>query len=179
MASPNDRPRLDARFYGMLVAAGPITYLVHEGAHRIVGRAVGLDVAFSLNGVTPIGGATQDQALAMSAAGPAITYVQALIAYLAVRRLASPVAFVVLLWAAFMRVVATGISIVLPNDEARVGLALGLGYWTVPLVASGLLCALAWSAARAFHLRVRDYLICYVLLSVVTAAIVFGDRFLL
>ncbi len=75
-----------------------------------------------------------------------------------------------------MRVVASGIGLVLPNDEARIGSALHLGYWTLPLLVSLLLSRLAWHAARAFQLRKRDYVFSYLVLSIVTAAIVFEDR---
>lgn len=179
MAAPSETTSLGRRFYSALVAAGLVTYLVHEGAHWIAGRAVGLDVAFRLNGVTPTGAATQGQLLAMSAAGPAITYAQALLAYFFVRRESSTVAFAFLLWPAFMRVVATGVSFILPNDEARVGMVLGAGFWTIPIVASGALCWLAWSGGRAFKIRARDFGALYLILSAVTAAIVFGDRYLL
>ncbi|MHA6724043.1 hypothetical protein [Sphingomonas sp. RS2018] len=179
MTERHARPRVDAHFYLALILAGPVTYLIHEGAHWIVGRALGLDVSFSLNGVTPRGGATEARMLALSAAGPAITYAQALLAYLAVRRKANPIAFAFLLWAAFMRVVATGISVVLPNDEARVSLVLGAGYWTLPIITSGALCYLAWAGSRMFDARARDYFASYLILSAVTAAIVFGDQYLL
>lgn len=179
MTARQDCTRLDRRFYLALVLAGPITYLMHEGAHWIVGRALGLDVSFSLNGVTPRGGATEAQMMAISAAGPMITYAQAVLAYLAVRREASSVAFAFLLWAAFMRVVATGISVILPNDEARVSLTLGTGYWTLPIVTSAVLCYLAWAGSRMFDVRARDYITSYIVLSAVTAAIVLGDQYLL
>lgn len=107
---------------------GLLTNLVHEGAHWIVGRSVELDVRYSLNGVTPHGPATAAQHLLMSAAGPLVTILQAVIAFLLVRRYASASAFAFLLWAAFMRVVASGIGLVLPNDEAQIGSALHLGY---------------------------------------------------
>ena len=175
---PAVRPGLTSRFYAVLIAAGLVTYLIHEGAHWIVGRWVGLEVDFSLNAVTPTSPATATQHLLMSAAGPLITIVQALIAFVIVRRCASGSAFAFLLWAAFMRVVASGISTVLPNDEARVGVALGLGYWTLPLLVSLALGALAWTASRTFDVRRRDYGLVYLVLSVVTAAIVFGDRWL-
>lgn len=170
------RPILDGRFYAVLVLAGLLTYLVHEGAHWIVGRSIGLDVRYSLNGVTPRGPATAAQHLLMSAAGPLVTILQAVIAYRVVRSRASTSAFAFLLWAAFMRVVASGISILLPNDEARIGSALHLGYWTLPLAVSLVLSGLAWHGATALQVRRRDYLFLYLLLSAVTAAIVFGDR---
>ncbi|WP_066726695.1 hypothetical protein [Sphingomonas pituitosa] len=123
-----------------------MTYLVHEGAHWIVGRSIGLDVRYSLNGVTPRGPATAAQHLLMSAAGPLVTILQAVIAYRVVRSRASTSAFAFLLWAAFMRVVASGISILLPNDEARIGSALHLGYWTLPLAVSLVLSGLPGTA---------------------------------
>lgn len=176
MPPVSGRPALNGRFYAVLLVAGLLTYLVHEGAHWVVGNSVGLDVRYSLNGVTPRGPATAAQHLLMSAAGPLITILQAVIAFLLVRRYASASAFAFLLWAAFMRVVASGISLILPNDEARIGSALHLGYWTLPLLVSLLLIGLAWHAARAFQVRKRDYFFTYLALSIVTAAIVFGDR---
>ena len=170
---------LDARFYAMLAAVGLATFVVHESAHWIAGKAMGLDLRFSLNGVTPTGVVSDVQHAVMSAAGPIVTIVQALIAFGVLRGRASTIAFAALLWAAFMRLVASGLSVALPNDEARVSLFLGLGFWTLPVIVSVGLCALAWIGARRFAIRWRDGLLIYLTLSIVTAAIVFGDRFLL
>lgn len=170
------RPALESRFYLTLVWVGLATFVLHESAHWIAGRLVGLDVRFSLNGVTPIGPVTTAQHVAMSAAGPAVTIVQAIVAFVMLRARPGATALAFLIWAAFMRLVASGLSLVLPNDEARIGSLIGIGYWTLPVVVTLSLGMLAWIGARRFVWRWRDAALVYVVLSLTTAAIVFGDR---
>lgn len=170
--------RFGPRFYAWLVAIGLATYLAHEGAHWLMGEALGYPMRYGLNRVAATVPTTARDAALISAAGPVLTIMQGVVAFLVVRRRGSATAFAVLLWAAFMRAVASGISLFMPNDEARVSEALGLGTWTLPLLVTGVLVVLAWIAARRMRVGWRSGLICYVVLSIVSAAIVGGDMVL-
>ncbi|MDI6626001.1 MAG: hypothetical protein QME55_14820 [Brevundimonas sp.] len=108
----------------------------------------------------------------ISAAGPAVTVVQALVALWLVQARASAAAWVVLFWAAFMRFMATVISLFHPNDEARISEWLGWGMWTLPvLVTVGLFTLLAVGSVR---LRVswKTLILTWVVASVAVSAVV-------
>ena len=90
-------------FYGGLLVIAPLTYLVHEAAHWLTGTALGHDMSFSINGVSPAGAITAHDHLLISAAGPLMTLVQEIIAFLLVRSRDSVVAYGVLFFALMMR----------------------------------------------------------------------------
>jgi hypothetical protein len=166
---------IDRAYYGWLFVAGILTYVVHEAAHWLMGRTLGYPMAASLNSVRALTPTTLTDATLISAAGPAITIVQALIAFHLVRTRLSTTAFAFLIWAAFLRLVATGISLLMPNDEARISMALDLGTWTIPLLVSGGLAWLAWSGSRRFQLGWKVGLATYLITSLTAALVVGGD----
>lgn len=171
--------KLKASFFPWLVLVFLITNLVHESAHWLMGAALGFEMRFGLNAVSYLSPTLPWQRALADGAGPAVTIVQAIIAYILVMRTASLKAFAFLYAAAFMRLVAGLVSVMHPNDEARLGMFLGLGKWTLPvLVAAGLI----WLAARAskrLGLTWKDQLACYLVASLAMSAIVGLDRFVL
>lgn len=166
-------------FFAVLFGAGFFTYLVHESAHWLMGAAFGADMKFGLNAVKFLSVLTAGQKAWTDFAGPAITVVQGLVAFALVMKTGSQNAFAFLYCAAFMRVVAGFISIVMPNDEARLSTFLGLGQWTLPILVGGALVVLLWKASRTLQLTWKDQLLCYIVMSLTTALIVGLDRFVL
>lgn len=166
---------LPARFYALLFVVGLGTFLAHEFAHWLAGVALGHDMVATPNHVwsrQPMDAA--DQAI-VSAAGPVLTVLQGLLGDWLVRRRGLALGFALLYMAFFMRLLAAGMSLLNPNDEARVGQLLGLGTWTLPLLVVGGLLALLVPASRRLGLRFRDQLFCYVVASVVVSLIVSVD----
>ena len=163
-------------FYLVLLAAMGLSFVMHEAAHWAAGRALGYDMRMSLNGAAPIGGFRDSADAAwVSAAGPAFTLLQAMLAFAVVRMRRSLPAYAFLFAACFMRFAAAAVSVVHPNDEARLSLAWGWGTWTLPVVMVCVLLALTVSAARQLGLGWRTHVLCYLLCSAATAAIVFLD----
>lgn len=125
---------LSARFYAILFFVGIGTFFVHEFAHWITGVALGHDMVATPNHVwsrNPIN--IWDQAI-ITATGPLVTIVQGILGFWLVRRRRFQFGFALLYMAFFMRLLATGVSLFNPNDEARIRLLLGLGTWTLPLI---------------------------------------------
>lgn len=167
-----------AAFYPALFGVGLATFVVHEFAHWATGVALGHEMVATLNSVSSVGAvSTRDQGL-IAAAGPAITLAQGLLGLWLAWARRSHLGFALLYSAFFMRLVAAGVSVFHPNDEARVSQLLGLGTWTLPaLVVGGLLLAVAW-ASRRLRLGWREQALCYLATSLAISAIVGADMLL-
>jgi len=171
--------KLKAPFYLWFVLVFLITNLLHESGHWLMGAALGMDMKFGLNGVRYLSPTEAWQRALADAAGPLVTIVQAIVAYGVVRRNASLKAFAFLYAAAFMRMVAALVSVMHPNDEARLSMYFGLGKWTLPLLVAAALIALAVNGSRRFKLTWKDHLLCYLVASLAVSGIVALDRFVL
>lgn len=163
-------------YYAWFFLAIAITYFLHEGAHWLSGLAMGLEMKIGLNAIKVTGGALPWQHAVMSIAGPIVTIIQAVVAYSMVKRTGSHQAFAMLYAAAWMRVIATVVSLFNLNDEARVSAYLGLGTWTLPLLVSVALVALFVHASRILKLTWKDQFFCYLVFSVAVSLIVGLDR---
>lgn len=171
--------KLKAPFYLFLVFAFLASYLIHESAHWLMGRALDIDVEFRLNAVRFLSATAPWQRALVDAAGPAVTSVQAVLAYILVGRSGSAKAFAFVYVAAFMRFAAAVVSVLNPNDEARLSMMLGLGKWTLPMVVAGGLILLAAKASRRLQLSWKDQVLCYLAASIAVSMIVALDRFVL
>jgi len=163
--------RVGRGFYLLRIGAVLVTALIHEGAHWLAGTALGHQMTFNLNSVSPMSPVSMRDHLIISAAGPILTLIQGILAYVLILRRDLLGAYAFLFVAALMRVMAAGISYFNPNDEARISLELGIGQWTLPVLASGLLVTLTVLASRRLRIgwktNVLTYLVCTVGLSAV------------
>lgn len=171
--------KLKAPFYLWLVFAFLVSYLIHETAHWLTAVALGIDAEFHLNAVRYLSPTAPWQRALIDGAGPALTIAQAIIAFVLVGRGESAKAFAFVYVAAFMRFAAALVSLLNPNDEARVSMMLGLGKWTLPVLVAGGLILLAIKASKRLHLAWKDQLLCYLVASVAVSVIVGLDRFVL
>ena len=168
-------PLLPARFYALLFLIGIGSFAVHEFAHWITGVALGYDMVATPNHVWSTTPMTARDQMLVSASGPAITIVQGILGCLLVRSRRSLFGFALLYMAFFMRLLAAGVSLFNPNDEARISQALGLGTWMLPLVVVAGLFVLVVSASRTLRVRFRDQFFCYLVASIVVTLIVGAD----
>jgi hypothetical protein len=166
------RMRTGAGFYGLVFIAGFITFAVHEGGHWLAANLLGYEPWFSLNSAGTRSVVTPTDAAIISAAGPAVTVVQALIALALVQARGSAAAWVFLFWAAFMRLMATVISLVHPNDEARVSDWLGWGPWTLPAIVTAALFLLLAAGVQRLNVSWKTLALTWVAASVAVAAVV-------
>ena len=171
--------KLKAPFYLWLVLVFLITNLLHESGHWLMGAALGMDMRFGLNGVRYLSATTDWQRALADASGPLVTIVQGIIAYVLVRRMGSLKAFAFLYAAAFMRLVAGLVSVLYPNDEARLSMYFGLGKWTLPVLVAAGLIVLAAKGSKRLVLTWKDQALCYLVASLAVTAIVGMDRFVL
>ncbi len=167
-------------FYGVLMLAVIMTTAVHETAHWGAGTVLGHEMAMSFNQAHALVGATVSarDSILITAAGPAITMLQALVAFVLIRGRGLRLAYPFLFAAGFMRFAAAFVSLFHPNDEARLSIDLLGGMWWLPAIVVIVLLALMWSASRRLGIGWKTNLACYLVSSVMTAAIVFGDQLL-
>lgn len=168
------RLRTGPGFYGLLLLAGLMTFVLHEGAHWAAAEALGYDGYFSLNRAGARGAVTDRHRLLIAAAGPAATIVQGVLAWALVQARGSRIAWAFLFQAAFMRLMATVITFWNPNDEARVGAQLGLGTWTLPIVVTAGLFALLALGSRRLRLGPAALGLSWLIASAGVNAIVFS-----
>ncbi len=165
-----------------LFLAGFATFMLHEAAHYFAGFVLGYDMTARLNGVSSLTPALAVHKAIIDAAGPLMTIAQAAVAFILLTRFKLPntfvPAFAFLYFAAFMRVLATGVSIFNLNDEARLSMYLNLGTWTLPIIVSMTLVLLTWRASRLLALNWKQHLACYLTASIAVSLVVGLDRLL-
>jgi len=165
------------RHIPIVIIATLITYLLHEGAHWAMGEALGYDMWMKINSVGLATGAYRAEwhGQLVGAAGPLMTIMQGLVAFVLVRRHKTITAFAFLFAAFMMRFAAMLISLKNPNDEAAVSEWLGLGPWTLHIMVVALLLFLTLQGGKALKLGWRSYGFAYVVVSLAITVIVFSE----
>lgn len=159
-------------FYGLVFIAGFITFALHEGGHWLAAVLLGHEAYFGLNSAGARGAVGETDHMIISAVGPAVTMVQALVALWLVQARASGAAWVFLFWAAFMRFMATVISLFNPNDEARISEALGWGTWPLPVLVTVALFGLLAVGSARLKVGWKTLALTWVVASVAVSAVV-------
>lgn len=172
------RMRAGAGFYGLVFVAGFITFALHEGGHWLAAALLGHEAYFGLNSAGARGTVATADHMIISAVGPAVTAVQALVALWLVQARASAAAWVFLFWAAFMRFMATAISLFNPNDEARISEWLGWGMWPLPVLVTVALFALLVMGSIRLRVGWKTMALTWVVASLAVSAVVGLDMVL-
>lgn len=144
--------------YVCLVAAAILfTFAVHELAHWAVGTWLGNEMRITLNSAYPVARAYKEpwHSTVVSLAGPVVTLLQAFAAFLLLRSGRRRWLYPFLLTALVMRLLAGVMNVVNPNNEGRIGQALGLGLYTIPLLVCVLLAFLVYRISRRHGFTAR------------------------
>ncbi len=171
-AMPLKPATLPGPFYLNLLLVGLATFAVHEFCHWGAGVLLGYEMVITPNRVYATSPTSSVHAQLISFAGPFVTYLQALIGYVLVTRRQAVFGFALLYMAFYMRLIAALVSVIQPNDEARISEGLGMGTWTLPILVVLVLFALVYVASRHLKLSARDQIFCYLTASTVIAIVV-------
>ncbi len=166
---------------GSFIFAAILTWGIHEGAHWLMGSVLGYDMWITLNQVGLVQGeyASDFHQILVSMAGPIITWLQAIGAFLFIRRSEHLWIYAFLFLTFWMRAMAMGISFLThPNDEASVSLLLGLPMWVVPAISVIFLLVLTYQGSRLLNVGWKGNLVSYLMASLMSTIIVFSDQFL-
>lgn len=166
---------LPGSFYIKLFLVGLATFAIHEFCHWGAGVLLGYEMVITPNRAYATSSTSFVHAQIISFAGPLVTYFQALLGYMLITRRQAVLGFALLYMAFYMRFVAALISLIKPNDEARISQALGMGTWTLSIVVVFALFTLVFFASRDLKLSARDQIFCYLTASVVVAIVVGAD----
>ena len=164
--------------WGLFIVA--LTFALHELAHGLTGAALGYDMFVRLNSSGLVTGdyrSALDRDL-IDAAGPAVTVLQGLFGLWLAYRGPTVASFAVVLAALLMRMLAAGVTLFMPNDEARLGLSWGLGLWPVHAVVIAALLIMTVLAARWTRPSVWSVITLVLAIKVGITLVVMGERFL-
>ena len=164
--------------WGLLVVA--LTFALHELAHGLTGAALGYDMFVRVNSSGLVADdyrSSLDRDL-VDAAGPAVTLLQGLFGLWLAYRWPTVASFAVVLAALLMRMLAAGVTLFMPNDEARLGLSWGLGLWSVHVAVIAALLTMTVLAARWTRPSVWSVIILVLAIKVGITLVVMGERFL-
>ena len=152
-----------------------VIHLLHEGAHALTAIGFGVNGVISTNTVGYTSEMSRAAVLCATAAGPVLMVLFAIGAAASRWRWAPSVLFIVF----FQRAMAAIISaIAAPNDEARLGLLLGIGPWAIFAVTVGVTGLLFVRRYRQDGFNWKWVGISYVGFSLGSALMVMGDGIL-
>jgi len=164
---------------GAVLLAVAISWFTHELAHWCMAKALGYSPIMTMNTVS-IGDETYTRpwhAMIVSAAGPVITIIQAILVYwwLSVKgwqRWLYPY----LLLALYTRFLAGVFNVFNLNDEGRIGHALGIGDYTLSILVSGFLFWLVWKSTKQHKPGWRFISYSLFLIMVFGSIVILGDN---
>ncbi len=171
---------INIRYSIVTALAVVFSFFFHELAHFITGKLLGYQMGMSLNSAFIVEGVYKEEwhQQLVSAAGPLFTILQAFIIYSFIRQTKNKYWYPFLFFALYSRILAMVISIVTPNDEARISAWLGLGYWVLPILVCFTLLILLLKTSKEQRYSLKFNLINYFLTSVFIAGVVFSDQYL-
>jgi hypothetical protein len=173
--------KITLKFIAALIIVVFITWFIHEFAHWLTSVFLGYETIMRLNSTSTVAGQnpTELHNNITSAAGPVITIIQGLIAFVILKfRQWNKYLYALLFTAFFMRFLASLMNFINLNDEGRISAYLKMGVFTLPFIVSGILFYMVYKISRKYKLNWKFQLsIILVLLLSVTALIFFDQYF--
>ena len=166
--------------YILLTAFAVIfSWLIHELAHYYTGQLLGYDMAMTLNTAYPVSGqyALDWHYQVISAAGPLITIIEAILVFILMRNKARVKLYPFLFACFYIRLMAGIISFLNPNDEARISKAIGLGAFTLPIVVISFLAYLLYKTSKQYGFSKKFNWVTLIIIIVVSSVIILSDQF--
>lgn len=156
-----------------------LSWTLHEAAHWAAGKLMGYGMAMTLNKTYPIEGKYDHAAdyQWISAAGPFITLLEAIIVFAWMRRRNNHLFYPFLFACFYMRLFATVISLLNPNDEARISTALGIGKFTLPVLVTVFLFFLLYKTSHRYQFTPRFQALTAALIIAFSSFIILSDQY--
>jgi hypothetical protein len=174
----NQTQKITPNYVLITLAAVATTWIIHEFAHWLTGELLGNDMAMTLNGGYPLAGEHKEHwhTILIDTAGPAVTIIQALIAWLVIKKKNYIILFPFLATCFYMRLLAGGMNVINLNDEGRISNEIGLGTYTIPVLVVSLLFILVYTICRMKHLTAKFVTVTFLLIMVFSSVLILADQ---
>lgn len=173
------QPKITINYVCIGVLAVFSTWFIHELAHWLTSETLGYPALMRINGVAPLPGLEPSpwEAVCISAAGPLVTLLQGILAFLLLRPKWHPYIYLWLFTAFYMRLLAGVMNVINPNDEGRISAFLGWGTFTLPILVSALLFFLVYRTSKTYRLTARFQLWTTLIIMVASSILILSDQF--
>ncbi len=172
--------KITLKYVLAITGAVIFTWLIHEFSHWLASISLGYDSIMRLNSVSYLAGEnpTEWHRIIVSAAGPIVTILQAIVAFLFLKSQKWNKYIYPLLFTAFyMRFVAAQMNLINPNDEGRISAFLGIGTYTLPMIVSVFLFLLVYAISRKYKLDWKFQLVTVLLVMISSSVLILSDQF--
>ena len=156
------------------------TWLIHEFAHWVTSELLGYDAVMTLNSSALVRGQnpTEWHKIYISAAGPIVTLLQGLLAYIFLRKGNwNAMLYAVLFTAFYMRFAAGLMNFISLNDEGRISVFFKLGIFTLPAIMSLLLFMMVYSTSKRYRPGWKFQLVTTLIVMFVSSALILSNQF--
>lgn len=157
------------------------TWITHEFAHWSTSELFGYETIMKLNGTSSVSAKnpTDLHKNIISASGPIVTIIQALIAFLLLKsRNWNKYLYLFLFTAFYMRLLAGLMNFINPNDEGRISTFLEIGTFTIPIIVSGLLFFMVYKISKKYKLNWKFHFWTTIITIVASSILILADQFL-
>jgi len=155
-----------------------ITWEFHEFSHWLAGVLLGNKMTMTLNTAYPTNRKYNEEwnSTIVDSAGPLVTLLQAILSYALIKKYAMRFLFPSLLTCLYMRTLAAALTVINPNDEARISKTFGLGPWLLPITMVGILFYLTFDIAKTKEITKRTILVTAFTILGTSSAIILLDQ---
>jgi len=155
------------------------TWIIHEYTHWLTSELLGYDSIMRINGVSPIPGQnpTDWHKIYISASGPLITILQGLFVFSFLKNKNwNKYLYPLLVTAFYMRFLAGLMNFILPNDEGRIGVFLGIGPFSLSILISSILFFMIYKISKMHKLHWKFQLATVLLVITVSSILILSDQ---
>lgn len=154
------------------------TWLIHEFAHWSVGEFLGNNMVMTLNTSYPVNAQYHQpwHQYLISAAGPLLTILEAIIFYFLIKRTGNQSFFPFLLTCLYMRTLAGAMNLINLNDEGRISQALGMGAFTMPFIVFGILFYFNFNVIKKHAFKTKLIVITVLLIMLFSSIVILSDQ---
>lgn len=154
-------------------------FILHELAHLLAALSLGHEAIIRTNSVSVLTNPPTFDRILIDLAGPLMTIALAAVGLWGVMSRNSVMGFNLLVAMTAQRSLAAGVSLLAnPNDEYRIGEALGIGVWTVHLAVLVVLGGMLFSAISKVRPGWMYLLWAWIGISIGVSLAVFGEPYL-
>lgn len=172
--------KINLKYVSICILAVFLSFALHEGAHFLMGKALGYDMWMNLNSAGIVGDGkfnTGWEKQLVSAAGPIFTIIQGLIIFFIIKKSKNLMWYPFLFTCFLMRFFAAVISYIgQSNDEARISEWLGIGKMTLPLIVSAILLYFIVKTTKNNNISWKFNLITFILIAINISALVYINQ---